>query len=99
MPPGTGFGSSQGIHLDPGSAKHTWISPFVYSWSEHKDRCTLSNAPRTGIQPSALLLSLPFPEEQESLGSRLFMQSGSMVILEVFLCTFTRYELVIWGYY
>lgn len=82
MPLGIGFGSSQEIHLDPNSAKHTWTSLFVYSWFEHKDGCALSNALRIGILPSALPLSLPFPNEQESFGSRLAAQSEAIVTLE-----------------
>lgn len=82
MPPGIGFGNSQEIHLDQNNAKHTWTSLFVYSWSECKDGCALSNTLRTGILPSALPLSLPFPKEQESFGSRLVVQSGVMVMME-----------------
>ena len=82
MPPGIGFGRSQEIHLDPNSAKHTSTSLFVYGWSEHMDGCVLSNALRTGILPSVLPLSLPFPKEQKSLGSRLVVQPGVMVMLE-----------------
>lgn len=82
MPSGTAFGSSQEIHLDPNSARHTRTSLFVYCWTEHKDGCALSNALRTGTLPSALPFSLPFPREQESSGSRLVVQSGVMVTLE-----------------
>lgn len=80
MPPGTEFGSSQGIHLDLSGAKHSWISLFVYSWSKHKDRCALSNGPRTGIHPCALSFSLLYPKELESFESGLVL-SEVMVML------------------
>lgn len=81
MPPGIGFGNSQEIHfLDPNSAKHTWTSVFVYSWSEHKNGCALSNILRTRILPSAFPLSLCFQREHESFGSTL-VQSGVVVML------------------
>lgn len=82
MPSGTALGSSQEIHLDPNSARHTQTSLFVYHWTEHEDGCALSNALRTGILPSALPFSLPFPREQESSGSRLVVQSGVVITLE-----------------